>query len=77
VFVQVGGITATQIYVAKDAPLYKTGNHRLLYINILSLFLFFFAKGYYVFRNKQRDKKWNALTKEVSSNNQIKLCAQR
>jgi hypothetical protein len=65
VFVQVGGITASQIYQAKDSPLYKTGNHILLYINILSLFLFIFAKVFYVLKNKSRDKKWNALTKEV------------
>jgi hypothetical protein len=63
-FVQVGGITASQIYKAKDSPLYKTGNHILLYINILSLSLFIFAKVYYVQKNKIRDRKWNALTKE-------------
>ncbi|KAF4627859.1 hypothetical protein G7Y89_g10293 [Cudoniella acicularis] len=63
-FVQVGGIIASQVYQASDKPLYKAGNHVLLYINILSLFLFIFAKVYYVLKNKSRDKKWNALTAE-------------
>lgn len=34
-------------------------------INFLSLFLFLFAKAYYVLKNRSRDGKWNAMTPEV------------
>lgn len=31
-------------------------------ICVLNMFLYVFAKAYYVWRNKQRDRKWNALS---------------
>lgn len=64
--VQCGGITAANIYRNDDKPLYKRGNRVLIGINVLSIVLFLFAKVYYVTKNKIRDKKWNALTLEVS-----------
>jgi hypothetical protein len=66
VCVQLGGIIAANIYRDHDKPLYHRGNRVLLGINFLSIFLFLFAKGYYVLKNKIRDRKWNAMTKEVS-----------
>lgn len=45
-----------------DAPKYKRGNRVLLAIACLNILLYCLTKAYYVFRNKQRDKKWNALT---------------
>lgn len=30
----------------------------------MNIVLYFLTKAYYVFRNKQRDKKWNALTED-------------
>lgn len=63
--VQLGGIIAANIYRDADKPLYHYGNRVLMGINFLSIFLFLFAKGYYVFKNKSRDKKWNAMTPEV------------
>lgn len=65
-FVQVGGITAANIYQAADAPLYKTGNRNLIIINVIVIVWFLFTKAYYVTKNKIRDRKWNALTPEVS-----------
>lgn len=64
--VQLGGIIAANIYRDHDKPLYHRGNRVLLGINFLSIFLFLFAKGYYVFKNRSRDGKWSAMTKEVS-----------
>ncbi|ELR07688.1 hypothetical protein GMDG_02710 [Pseudogymnoascus destructans 20631-21] len=36
----------------------------LIATNVLGIGLFLFAKAYYVWKNKVRDKKWNAMTKE-------------
>ncbi|CAK7564628.1 MAG: hypothetical protein SEPTF4163_002523 [Sporothrix epigloea] len=64
IFVQVGSIISAYIYRADDAPHYHRGNKYLIIINFLSIAAFLFTKAYYVFRNKQRDKKWNSLTRE-------------
>lgn len=47
-----------------DAPRYKRGNRVLLSLAVTNIGLYFFTKAYYVFRNKQRDRKWNSLTEE-------------
>lgn len=65
--VQLGGITSANIYRNDDKPLYKRGNRVLIGINVLAISLFLFAKAYYVTKNKIRDKKWKAMTLEVSS----------
>jgi predicted MFS family arabinose efflux permease len=66
--VQLGNICAAFIYQTDDAPLYHRGNRNLIIINLLGIFLFLFAKSYYVARNKARDKKWNAMTAEEQQN---------
>jgi hypothetical protein len=66
VFVQLGGVIANNIYRDHDKPLYRRGNRILVGINVLSIFLFIFAKVYYVTKNKIRDRKWNTMTPEVS-----------
>ncbi len=35
---------------------------KLLGINILAIFLFIFTKVYYVWRNKQKDRVWQAMS---------------
>jgi hypothetical protein len=67
VTVQCGGIIGANIYRNDDKPLYKRGNRNLIIINVLAIVLFLFAKVYYVLKNKIRDRKWNAMTPEVSS----------
>jgi hypothetical protein len=62
--VQAGSITAAYIYVDEDKPLYKTGNQNLVIINFIVIGAFLFARFYYVWRNKQRDRVWNAMTEE-------------
>ncbi|KAL7800280.1 major facilitator superfamily domain-containing protein [Trichoderma ceciliae] len=63
--VQVGSIISAYIYVNNDAPLYHHGNFVLFIINLLAIVLFLLAKVYYVWRNKQRDKVWNAMGEEA------------
>ncbi|ESK96300.1 allantoate permease [Moniliophthora roreri MCA 2997] len=63
--VQASGIIASQIYRKDDAPRYRRGNTILIAIcsfNILILYPF--TKAYYMWRNRQRDKIWNAMTTE-------------
>ncbi|KAG7288240.1 hypothetical protein NEMBOFW57_007771 [Staphylotrichum longicolle] len=63
-FVQASATIAANIYRADDAPLYKRGNKQLLAILCMNFALYSLVKAYYVFRNKQRDNKWNAMTPE-------------
>jgi predicted MFS family arabinose efflux permease len=65
--VQLGNICANFIYRTDDKPLYHRGNQNLIIVNILSIALFLGTKVYYVWRNKQRDRIWNAMTAEQQS----------
>lgn len=62
--VQVGTIISSNIYRENDKPLYHKGNEALLGIDVCAIVLFVFAKVYYVWRNKQREAKWSAMTEE-------------
>lgn len=43
----------------------RRGNKQLLAINVMNIFIYIGTKVYYKWRNSQREKKWNALSKEV------------
>ncbi|KAI0126961.1 major facilitator superfamily domain-containing protein [Xylariales sp. AK1849] len=60
--VQIGSVIANFIYLDDDKPLYKRGNGALIGIDVLAILLFVLTKVYYMWRNKQRDTVWNALT---------------
>ncbi|KEQ68636.1 putative pantothenate transporter [Aureobasidium namibiae CBS 147.97] len=62
--VQAGGVIGSNIYRQDDKPLYHRGNMQLVAVNCLAIALYALAKAYYVFRNKQREKKWGAMTQE-------------
>ncbi|RDL40692.1 MFS general substrate transporter [Venustampulla echinocandica] len=67
-FVQACGVIASNIYRADDAPRYKRGNGVLLAICIMNMGLYALTKGYYIWRNKSRDKKWNSMTEDERLN---------
>ncbi|KAI5863727.1 MFS general substrate transporter [Durotheca rogersii] len=61
-FCQAGGIVASNIYRADDAPRYRRGNRQLLGILGMNIVLYGLTKAYYVLRNRYRDRRWRALT---------------
>ncbi|KAL6872207.1 major facilitator superfamily transporter [Trichoderma longibrachiatum] len=63
-FVQSGNIISSNIYRDDDQPLYRRGNRILLAINCFNIVLFYAVKVFYIWRNKVRERKWNAMTKE-------------
>ncbi|SPB43781.1 unnamed protein product [Aspergillus niger] len=62
--VQLGAIIGNNIYRADDKPKYHRGNSALIGINILAILLFIATKIYYIYRNKHRERVWNAMTEE-------------
>ncbi|KAF4970676.1 hypothetical protein FSARC_2307 [Fusarium sarcochroum] len=63
-FVQTGNIAASNIFREDDQPLYRRGNRVILGITSANIVIFYLVKAFYVWRNKVRDRRWNALTKE-------------
>lgn len=53
---------STNIYREDDRPAYRRGNRVLLGFNVFSIFLVLVIKVYYMWRNKQRKQRWDALT---------------
>lgn len=62
--VQSGNIVASNIYRDDDKPLYRRGNKILLAICCFNIVLLYGVKVFYIWRNKSRDKKWNAMSRE-------------
>ncbi|KAH8807508.1 major facilitator superfamily domain-containing protein [Xylogone sp. PMI_703] len=62
--VQLSSIISANIYRADDKPLYRRGNRVLVAITCLNIVVYLSTKAYYVFRNKQRDRIWDAMSDE-------------
>lgn len=60
--VQLGSIVSAYIYQDYDKPLYKDGNRNLVIITCFVIAVFLLTKAYYIWRNKQRDRVWAAMT---------------
>ncbi|KAL2406269.1 putative transporter [Exophiala dermatitidis] len=63
-FVQASSIIGSNILRNDDKPLYRRGYKVLIIICAYNILLFIFAKFFYVWRNKVRDRKWNSMTPE-------------
>ncbi|KAI0887485.1 MFS general substrate transporter [Annulohypoxylon maeteangense] len=67
-FVQSGNIIATNIYRDDDKPLYRRGNKILLGVTVFNIALFYLVKVFYIWRNRVRDRRWNAMSTEEQEN---------
>lgn len=65
VSVQMGNIIGNNVFRADDAPLYKRGYSVLLGLNLLGIVFFVGTKVYYVRKNQERNRIWNAMDDEV------------
>ena len=62
--VQASNVFSSQIYRANDKPYYYRGNKVFLGILAWNVVLFVGTKAYYEWRNRIRDAKWNAMSRE-------------
>ncbi|KAL2857226.1 major facilitator superfamily domain-containing protein [Aspergillus pseudoustus] len=61
---QASSIIASNIYRADDKPYYRRGNKILLALVGWNMVMTVLIKVYYIWRNKTRDAKWNAMSQE-------------
>ncbi|KAI0031315.1 allantoate permease [Vararia minispora EC-137] len=67
-FVQASSVIASQVYRSDDAPRYRRGNRTLIIISCINLLVLYpGTKAYYIWRNRQRAKIWDAMTPEQQS----------
>ncbi|KAH8167194.1 hypothetical protein CIB48_g1062 [Xylaria polymorpha] len=64
IFVQASAIIGSNIYREDDAPYYHRGNKQLLAILGANIVIYVLTKLYYMYRNRQRDLKWQAMSAE-------------
>ncbi|KXN91800.1 hypothetical protein AN958_11950 [Leucoagaricus sp. SymC.cos] len=68
-FVQASSIISSNVYRQDDAPRYRRGNIVLMVIALFNLVILYpGTRMYYIWRNKQRDKVWDAMTEEEKAN---------
>ena len=65
-FVQAGNIVGTNIYREDDRPAYRRGNRALIGICCMNVVIYILGKLYYMWRNKTKAQKWDAMTRDVS-----------
>ncbi|PCH38857.1 MFS general substrate transporter [Wolfiporia cocos MD-104 SS10] len=59
-----GSLIASNIYRSNDAPYYHRGNRVLLGLCVLDAVLMLATKAWYMWRNAQRERAWDAMTSE-------------
>ena len=64
-FVQLSSVVSANIYRKDDAPRYRRGNRVLIAISLVNLCVLYpGTKLYYIWRNKTRDRIWDAMSAE-------------
>ncbi|KLO81886.1 putative tartrate transporter [Fusarium fujikuroi] len=61
---QASSVISSQIYRDDDKPLYRRGNKVLLALVGWNVVMTVFIKGYYIWRNKTRERIWSAMSDE-------------
>ncbi|SCU92311.1 LADA_0F15764g1_1 [Lachancea dasiensis] len=64
VFSQSAAIVSANIYRMDDKPKYHRGNEALIGIAFATIAACLFAKFYYIWRNKQKEARWSALSED-------------
>ncbi|GAT26894.1 MFS transporter [Aspergillus luchuensis] len=64
VIVQIGSIISSQIYRTSDSPYYYTGNKVLIALCVLSLAVFVAQREFLRHLNRQKERKWQAMSPE-------------
>jgi len=59
-FVQASTLVGSNVYQPSDAPYYHKGNRVLLGIIAANIVLFWFAKGWFMWKNARREKVWSS-----------------
>ncbi|KAK9331789.1 major facilitator superfamily domain-containing protein [Lipomyces starkeyi] len=60
--VQLGNLTAANVYMENDSPYYHRGNYVLLALNLTSIVLAISIRTYYIRENNRRDNIWSTMT---------------
>ncbi|EEY20087.1 conserved hypothetical protein [Verticillium alfalfae VaMs.102] len=55
----------SNIYREDDRPEYRRGNRVLVAIACMNICVYIVAKGFYIYKNRSREKKWQAMTEDV------------
>ncbi|KAL6233621.1 hypothetical protein BDW75DRAFT_251909 [Aspergillus navahoensis] len=76
VIVQIGSVISSQIYRSYDSPYYYQGNKVLISICSLALVVFVIQREYLRYLNRQKERKWEAMSPEERVDYQADL-AQR
>ena len=66
--VQISSIIGANVYQRSDAPLYRKGNLAMAILSAVTFLIYIRVYLYYRIRNQQRDKKWNAMSREEQLN---------
>ncbi len=64
----VSPLLSQKVKAVADSKIDRRGNKILLGICCFNIVLFYLVKAYYIWRNKSRDKIWNALSAEEKVN---------
>ncbi|KAI1211704.1 MFS general substrate transporter [Annulohypoxylon truncatum] len=61
---QLAGIVYSNIYRTDDKPEYRRGNKQLVAVCASNIVIYILIKLYYIWRNKQKESEWSAMTRE-------------